>query len=98
MEAITRIEIANYVNVLIWIYSILILVRILLSWLPRLPDIPTVRGLVQFICDLTDPYLNIFRRILPPIGGSGFGLDLSPMVALIVLVLVGRLLTNLIAG
>ena len=34
---------------------------------------------------MTDPYLRLFRRIIPPVGGGGFALDLSPIVATIVL-------------
>ena len=39
-----------------------------------------LRAVLDFVTETTDPYLNLFRRFLPPIGGGGFALDLSPMV------------------
>ena len=44
-----------------------------------------LRAVLDFVTETTNPYLNLFRRILPPIGGGGFALDLSPMIAIIVL-------------
>ena len=42
-------------------------------------------AVLDFITETTNPYLNFFRRFLPPVGGGGFALDLSPMVGIIVL-------------
>lgn len=95
ITAISRLDVAEYVDTLIWIYIILILVSILLTWVPRIPDQPVLRAVVQFIRDVTEPYLSIFRRFIPPIGG---GLDISPIVAVFTLSLVGRIVVNLIAG
>lgn len=95
ITAISRVDIAEYVDTLIWIYVILILIKILLSWVPRIPDQPALRAVVRFIEDVTEPYLALFRRIIPPIGG---GLDISPILAVFVLSLVGRIVVNLIAG
>ncbi len=39
-----------------------------------------LRATLDFVKETTDPYLNLFRRFLPPIGGGGFALDLSPML------------------
>ena len=44
-----------------------------------------LRAVLDFVTETTNPYLNLFRRFLPPVGGGGFALDLSPMVGLIVL-------------
>ena len=68
---INRVDIANYVNALFIVYLILIFVRILLSWIPRLPYNPVLHTVVTFVHDVTDPYLRLFRRILPPVGGGG---------------------------
>jgi YggT family protein len=57
-----------------------------------------LRAVLDFIAETTDPYINLFRRVLPPIGGGGFALDLSPMIAIIVLVVVRFLVVGLIAG
>ena len=96
--ALTRQDVADYVGALFLVYIILILIRVLLSWIPRMPYNPTLRAVLDFITDTTDPYLNLFRRIIPPIGGGGFGLDLSPMIGLIVLFILRGLVVALIAG
>lgn len=96
--AITRDDVADYVAALFLVYIILILIRVLMSWIPRMPYNPTLRAVLDFITETTDPYLNLFRRIIPPIGGGGFGLDLSPMIGIIVLVILRGLVVALIAG
>lgn len=96
--AITREDVADYVGALFLVYIILILIRVLLSWVPRMPYNPTLRAVLDFITETTDPYLNLFRRIIPPIGGGGFGLDLSPMIGLIVLFILRAIAVSLIAG
>lgn len=98
LAAIDRSDIARYVEALIYVYIILILVRILLSWIPKMPYNRTLNAVVTFVHDVTDPYLNLFRRILPPVGGGGFALDLSPIIAVFVLVIGGGLIVSLIAG
>lgn len=96
--AITRGDVADYVGALFLVYIILILIRVLLSWVPRMPYSPTLRAVLDFITETTDPYLNLFRRIIPPIGSGGFGLDLSPMIGLIVLFILRGIVVSLIAG
>jgi YggT family protein len=84
--ALDKNDIANYVSALFIVYTILILLNILTSFVPRMPYSPWLRAVLDFITETTDPYLNIFRRIMRPIGGAGgFSFDLSPIVALIVL-------------
>ena len=94
--AITRDDIANYVSAVFLVYFILIL--ILLSWIPRMPYYPWLRTTVDFVHQVVDPYLNIFRRLLPPLGVGGMGLDLSPILAIVVLSIVWRVVVSLIAG
>ncbi|MGB7686384.1 MAG: YggT family protein [Solirubrobacterales bacterium] len=96
--ALTRGDVADYVGALFLVYIILILLNILISWIPRMPYHPALRSVLDFITETTNPFLNIFRRILPPIGGGGFALDLSPMIALIVLFIARGIVTGLIAG
>ena len=98
MAAVTRGDLASYLSTLFYVYSILILVKILLSWVPRIPDNAMLRGAVRFVDDVTDPYLNLFRRLIPPLWVGGMGLDLSPIAALIVLSLVGNLVVRAVAG
>ncbi len=69
-------------------YVGLIIVYILMSWLPSMPGI--VGDLYQVLGRLCDPFLDIFRRIIPPIGGSGMAIDFSPVVAVLVLQIAAR--------
>jgi YggT family protein len=96
--ALTRDDVADYVAALFLVYIILILIRVLMSWIPRMPYNPTLRAVLDFISETTDPYLNLFRRVLPPIGGGGFGLDLSPMIGIIVLFVLRGVAVALISG
>ena len=71
------------VRLLFLCYMILLLIRILGSWFPRLQH----TSFMHFIAHYTDPYLNIFRRFIPPIGGT---LDLSPLIGFFVLTLLEK--------
>ena len=65
---------------LVDIYCILIFVRCLLTWLPGNTNVmSSVNNVLGKICD---PYLNLFRKFIPPIGGT---IDISPIIALLVL-------------
>jgi YggT family protein len=95
---ITRGDVADYVNTLMLVYLVLIFIRIILSWIPRIPYNRFLNGFLKFVTDVTDPYLNIFRRILPPVRMGPGALDLSPIVATFVLIFVGAIVVNLIRG
>jgi YggT family protein len=94
--ALTRNDIADYVEALFLVYIVLIFVRVLLSWIPRTPYNPYLRAVVDFIHQVTDPYLNLFRRVLPPLGGRGLALDLSPIIAIVVLLIAQAVVVGLI--
>lgn len=96
--AITRGDVADYVGAIFIVYVILIFIRIVASFVPRMPYRPWLRAVLDFAQETTDPYLNFFRRFLPPIGGGGFALDLSPTIAIIVLFIVRALVVGLIEG
>lgn len=96
--ALDRFDIADYVSALFLVYIILIFANIVISYVPRMPYHPVLRSILDFITDTTNPYLNFFRRFLPPIGGGGFALDLSPMIGLIVLFVAQALVVGLIRG
>jgi YggT family protein len=96
LAAIDRRNIANYVDALFLVYIILIFARILLSWIPRIPYNPVLSAVIGFINDVTNPYLNLFRRFLPPVGGGGFALDLSPIIATIVLIILRTIIVGAI--
>jgi YggT family protein len=67
-------------------YRYTLFVRIILSWFPIAQSLPpALRPAFAFLHDLTEPFLRLFRRILPPIGVGGMGLDLSPLLGFIVI-------------
>ena len=70
------------------IFSVLLLIRVLLTWFP---SIDWNNGALSALCSLTDPYLNIFRGIIPPIGGF----DISSLLAFLLLNVIQNLITNL---
>jgi uncharacterized protein YggT (Ycf19 family) len=96
--ATTRDSIANFVYALLLVYTILIIAYILSSMYfnmgGRLPYSRWSRSVLDFLRDVTEPYLGLFRRFIPPFGP----LDLSPMIGLILLWLVGDIVVNLIQG
>jgi YggT family protein len=84
--ALTRGNVYDYVAALFAVYTILILLNILLSFIPRMPFYaPWFRAVLDFITETTDPYLNIFRSFIRPIGGGQLAFDPSPIIALIAL-------------
>ncbi len=95
---LTRIDIANYVDALFTVYILLIFVYILLNLLfsfgVRPPYARWSDAVVNFLRDVCEPYLRIFRRLIPPIGMF----DLTPMIAIIVLYFVRTIVVNAIQG
>jgi YggT family protein len=96
--ALTRVDIANYVDALFTVYIVLIFLYILLNLLfsfgLRLPYARWSEAVMTFLRDVCEPYLRIFRRFIPPLGMF----DLSPIVAIIVLYFVRALVVRLISG
>ena len=96
--ALSRYDVADYVGALFLVYIILVFLNVLISWVPRMPYNRPLRATLDFVKETTDPYLNFFRRFLPPLGGGGFALDLSPMIGVIVLFLARAVVVGLIEG
>jgi YggT family protein len=94
--AITRDDVADYVNTLVLVYLVLIFIRILMSWIPRMPYNRYLAAFLKFVSDVTDPYLNLFRRFLPPVRMGPGALDLSPIVATLVLIVVSSIVVSAI--
>jgi YggT family protein len=94
--AVTRADVADYVQTLALVYLVLIFIRIILSWIPRMPYNRWLNMGLKFVSDVTDPYLNLFRRVLPPVRMGPGALDLSPIVATFVLIIVSSLVSNAI--
>jgi len=81
---------AKIVNNIFYFYFILIILRIFLTWIP---SIDWNQQPIKSIREVTDMYLNIFRRFIPPVGG----LDFSPIIAIIVLQLLQGIVVSLVA-
>jgi uncharacterized protein YggT (Ycf19 family) len=83
----------SFVTALYYVYTILILLYIILSWL-QLPYNVWIGRIRTFLHDTVEPYLGLFRRLIPPIGMF----DVSPIVALVVLGLVYQVLVGVLSG
>ena len=93
-----RGTIADYVNVLAYVYTLVIIVYILTNLAftagLRIPYSRWSDAILGFLREVCEPYLRVFRRFLPSFGG----LDLSPIVAIILLRVAGSLLSSVIRG
>ena len=83
-------EIGGFFDVFISVYILLIFVYVITSWI-RLPYSPWLNRFQRFLYDVCDPYLRLFRRILPPLGP----LDLSPLVAVFALIFLQQVLERI---
>jgi YggT family protein len=79
--ALITATLINFIN----IYLVLIFIRILLSWFQTAE---WAYSMIAFLSPITDPYLNIFRSIIPPLGG----LDMSPLLAILALQFISSIL------
>ena len=83
-------SVRTFIDLFIWVYFLLIFLYILTSWV-RLPYTPWLRRIQDFLRDVCEPYLRLFRRVLPPLGP----LDLSPVVAIFFLFLLMKAVDTL---
>ncbi len=96
--ATVRDSIADFLQALLIVYIIIIfayiITSLILSFGGRIPYSKWSSAVLGFLRDVTEPYLGIFRRFIPPIGP----LDVSPIVAILVLQIVGGIIIGLIRG
>jgi YggT family protein len=96
--ATARESIADFLQALLWVYLIIIFAYIITSLIfsfgGRIPYSRWSSAILGFLRDVTEPYLGLFRRFIPPIGP----IDVSPIVAILVLQIVGGIIINLIRG
>ena len=81
-DAVDTIQ--NFVVVVFYVYLLCVFAYILTSWIP-LPYNVWLNRIQRFLYDVVDPYLRLFRRFIPQLSLGGLGLDLSPIIAIIVL-------------
>ena len=84
--------ITRAINLLFYFYYILLIIRIFLTWIP---SINWQQQPFAWMRSVTDPFLNIFRGIIPPIGGV---LDISPILAIVLLQIMQGLILGLLSG
>jgi len=84
----------SIVSTLVYVYSLLIFGRLILSWFPLHPGTASYR-VYSFLYDVTEPYLKPFRRVVPPIRSGNAAIDLSALVGLVVLYIVQLVLARL---
>jgi uncharacterized protein YggT (Ycf19 family) len=88
-DAVTSVE--SFVRVFVYVYSLLILAYILTSWV-RMPYSTWLNRIQRFLYDVCDPYLRLWRRLLPTFGP----LDLSPVVGVAFLYIFLAVITNIL--
>ena len=76
------------IHLIFLVYTVMIFVRLVGSWFPAVASHPLMHQVSRF----TDPYLNVFRKVIPPIGGA---LDLSPLLGFFVLQIAEHFLLNI---
>ena len=84
-------DVESFVLVFIYVYSLLILAYIITSWV-RLPYSTWLNRIQRFLYDVCDPYLRLWRRVLPTFGP----LDLSPVVGVAFLFILRAVLINIL--
>jgi YggT family protein len=98
VEATVRTTVGDYIYWLARVYSLVIFAYIVSTWIisfgVRIPYSSATNAVLTFLRDVSEPYLRIFRRVLPPFGG----LDLSPIIALLVLNFLAQLIGNAVHG
>ena len=87
LDAVSTIQ--SFVAIFIWVYLILIFAYVLTSWI-RLPY--SLNPVQRFLNDVVEPYLRIFRRVIPPLGP----LDISPIIGIGMLIFLRYLLIDVI--
>jgi len=84
----TTLYLIRFVEIFFQVYLLMLFARIICSWIPELYE----NRFFQFISFYTDPYLNLFRRFIPPLGM----IDISPIVAFFCLSFIERFIKYLI--
>jgi len=98
LAAIDRDDVADYVDILVTVYVVLIFIQVIVSFVPRMPYNRYLSAFLGFVGDVVNPYLGLFRRFLPMVRIGPGAIDLSPMVGTIVLLIVGGIVAGLIRG
>jgi len=85
-------DVRSFLAVFVLVYALIIIFFILSTWIPMSAN-HGVNLVRRFLFDASDPYLRLFRRIIPPFGA----IDLSPMIAILTLYLVASLVDTMLS-
>ena len=90
--AVVRDDIANYIQAVFEVYILVIILYVLLNMMfsfgLRPPYSRYTDMVLGFLRDVSDPYLRVFRRVIPSLGA----IDLSPMIGIFVLIFLDRII------
>ena len=89
-DAIDSVQ--SFISVFIYIYTLLILAYIITSWI-RLPYSPWLNRIQRFLYDVCEPYLRLWRRLVPVSFGP---IDLTPMIGIFALVIAWRIVAAIL--
>jgi YggT family protein len=93
-SATARTEIADYLSTVIYVYTLLIVLYIIVQLILAFAHRPAYslrsNAILKFLRDVCEPYLRVFRRVIPPIGG----IDFSPILAIFTLELFNSIVVN----
>ncbi len=84
------IVLIQMINIVFQVYTLMLFARIIASWIPQIHEYK----IMQFIVYYTEPYLNIFRRLIPPFGM----IDFSPIIAFLFLSFIQNILIHFLVG
>lgn len=94
--AVSRTDVARYLQTLLYVYVALIFIRVIMSWFRNIPYNRYLAGFLGFVEDVTNPFLNLFRRFIPPVRLGPAALDLTPIIATFVLLIVGGIVVGIV--
>jgi YggT family protein len=92
--AISREDVARYLETLLYVYVALIFIRVIMSYFRNIPYNRFLAAFLGFVEDVTNPFLNLFRRFIPPVRLGPAALDLTPIIATFVLSIVGGIVVG----
>ncbi len=98
LAAIGRADIADYVYNLVLVYVVLIFIQVIVSFIPRIPYNRFLSAFLGFVSEVVNPYLRLWRKILPMVRLGPAALDLSPMIGTFALLIVGGIVAGIIRG
>lgn len=87
------LAVVQIIYTLVHIYTGIIFVYCIFSWFPQSRSVGIIGDIYRILGKIVNPYLNIFRKLIPPIGGA---VDISPIIAMIVLEGAFRLILNIV--